>query len=101
MRITPQAVTAVRTCAICERTLLVGERTVRYSPDVHRRLGAAQAQAVARRPLRVEEAGGRAGRRGADPAPSLAARTGDGGSGGPVQRERLPPHDRRDREEPR
>jgi hypothetical protein len=33
MRITPQAVTAVRTCAICERTLLVGERAVRYSPD--------------------------------------------------------------------
>ena len=33
MRITPQTVTAVRTCAICERTLLVGERTVRYSPD--------------------------------------------------------------------
>ena len=27
MRITPQAVTAVRNCAICERTLLVGERT--------------------------------------------------------------------------
>jgi hypothetical protein len=35
MRITPQAVNAVRTCAICERTLLVGERTVRYSPDSH------------------------------------------------------------------
>jgi hypothetical protein len=33
MRITPQAVTAVRNCAICERTLLVGERSVRYSPD--------------------------------------------------------------------
>ena len=33
MRITPQTVDAVRTCAICERTLLVGERTVRYSPD--------------------------------------------------------------------
>jgi hypothetical protein len=33
VRITPQTVTAVRTCAICERTLLVGERTVRYSPD--------------------------------------------------------------------
>jgi hypothetical protein len=33
MRITPQAVTAVRICAICERTLLVGERTVRYSAD--------------------------------------------------------------------
>jgi len=33
MRITPQAVTAVRTCAICERTLLVGERSVRYTPD--------------------------------------------------------------------
>ena len=33
MRITPQAVTAVGICAICERTLLVGERTVRYSPD--------------------------------------------------------------------
>jgi hypothetical protein len=32
MRITPQAVTAVRNCAICERTLLVGERSVRYSP---------------------------------------------------------------------
>jgi hypothetical protein len=35
MRITPQAVTAVRICGICERTLLVGERTVRYSPDGH------------------------------------------------------------------
>jgi hypothetical protein len=33
MRITPQAVNAVRTCAICERTLLVGERSVRYTPD--------------------------------------------------------------------
>jgi hypothetical protein len=33
MRITPQAAIAVRTCAICERTLLVGERSVRYTPD--------------------------------------------------------------------
>jgi hypothetical protein len=33
MRIERQAVTALRTCAICERTLLVGERSVRYSPD--------------------------------------------------------------------
>jgi len=33
MRITPQAVNAARTCAICERTLLVGERAVRYSPN--------------------------------------------------------------------
>ena len=33
MRITRQAVLAARTCAICERTLLVGERSVRYSPD--------------------------------------------------------------------
>jgi hypothetical protein len=33
MRITRQAVTALRTCAICERSLLVGERSVRYSPD--------------------------------------------------------------------
>jgi hypothetical protein len=33
MRITRQAVTALHTCAICERTLLVGERAVRYSPD--------------------------------------------------------------------
>jgi hypothetical protein len=33
VRITPQASVAVRTCAICERTLLVGERTVRYSPN--------------------------------------------------------------------
>jgi hypothetical protein len=33
MRITRQAVTAALTCAICDRTLLVGERAVRYSPD--------------------------------------------------------------------
>jgi hypothetical protein len=33
VRITPQAVNAARTCAICERTLLVGERAVRYSPN--------------------------------------------------------------------
>jgi hypothetical protein len=33
MRITPQTVDAVRTCAICERTLLVGERSVRYSAN--------------------------------------------------------------------
>src|SRR5829696_56728 len=33
MRITRQVVTAARSCAICERTLLVGERAVRYSPD--------------------------------------------------------------------
>ena len=33
MRITRQEVLAARTCAICERTLLVGERSVRYSPD--------------------------------------------------------------------
>jgi hypothetical protein len=33
MRITRQAVTAAQTCAICDRTLLVGERAARYSPD--------------------------------------------------------------------
>jgi hypothetical protein len=33
MRITRQEVTALRSCAICERTLLVGERAVRYSAD--------------------------------------------------------------------
>jgi hypothetical protein len=33
MRIERQAVLAARTCAICERTLLVGERSVRYSPN--------------------------------------------------------------------
>jgi hypothetical protein len=33
MRTTRQAVTALRTCAICERSLLVGERSVRYSAD--------------------------------------------------------------------
>jgi hypothetical protein len=33
MRMERQAVLASRTCAICERTLLVGERAVRYSPD--------------------------------------------------------------------
>jgi hypothetical protein len=32
VRITLQAVNAARTCAICERTLLVGERALRYSP---------------------------------------------------------------------
>src|ERR671934_2005033 len=33
MRLSRSAVTATRTCAICERTLLVGERAVRYAPD--------------------------------------------------------------------
>jgi hypothetical protein len=33
MRITRQDVSSAQSCAICERTLLVGERTVRYSPD--------------------------------------------------------------------
>ncbi|MGB2875916.1 MAG: hypothetical protein WBB76_10640 [Gaiellaceae bacterium] len=33
MRITRQAVLAAQTCGICERTLLVGERSVRYSPN--------------------------------------------------------------------
>ena len=33
MRTTRQAITAVRTCGICERSLLVGERSVRYSAD--------------------------------------------------------------------
>jgi hypothetical protein len=33
MRITRQAVTTAQTCAICDRSLLVGERAVRYSPD--------------------------------------------------------------------
>src|SRR5919198_2355958 len=33
MRITRQAVIAAQTCAICDRTLLVGERAVRYSPN--------------------------------------------------------------------
>jgi hypothetical protein len=33
MRISRQAVLAAQTCAICERTLLVGERSVRYSPN--------------------------------------------------------------------
>src|ERR671922_705725 len=33
MRISRQAVLAARTCAICERTLLMGERSVRFSPN--------------------------------------------------------------------
>src|SRR6266511_2921489 len=33
MGISREVVRATRTCAICERTLLVGERAVRYSPD--------------------------------------------------------------------
>src|SRR5919201_3396924 len=33
MRLSRSAVSATRTCAICERTLLQGERTVRYAPD--------------------------------------------------------------------
>src|SRR6185436_20861908 len=33
MRVTKSNVT--RTCAVCERTLLMGEHTLRYSPDGH------------------------------------------------------------------
>ena len=33
MRSTRQEVTALRSCAVCQRTLLVGERAVRYSAD--------------------------------------------------------------------
>jgi hypothetical protein len=33
MRLSRSAVSTTRTCAICERTLLVGERAVRYAPD--------------------------------------------------------------------
>ena len=33
VRVTKSNVT--RTCAICERTLLMGEHTLRYSPDGH------------------------------------------------------------------
>src|SRR6266571_2920081 len=33
MRISRQTVLEARTCAICERTLLVGERAVRFSPN--------------------------------------------------------------------
>jgi hypothetical protein len=33
MRVTRHAVLGTRTCAICERTLLMGERTVRYAPN--------------------------------------------------------------------
>ena len=46
-------------------------------------------------------ADGRAGRRRADPAPAVRARAGDGRGGRALQRERLPAHDRRDRQEPR
>ena len=41
------------------------------------------------------------GRARADPAPAVRARAGDGRGGRPLQRERLPAHDRRHREEPR
>ena len=50
---------------------------------------------------RVAQAPGRAGGRRADPAPALGARAGDGRGGRPLQRERVPAHDRRDRQEPR
>ena len=33
MRVTRVAATATRTCAICERTLLMGEHTTRFAPD--------------------------------------------------------------------
>ena len=33
MRVTRAA--ATRTCAVCERTLLMGERAVRFTPDGH------------------------------------------------------------------
>ena len=45
-------------------------------------------------------AAGRSRRRRADPAPPVSARAADGRGGGHLQRERLPPHGRRHREEP-
>src|SRR3954468_19854127 len=143
MRITRQAVLAARTCAICERTLLVGERSIRYSPngedfvDVcplcqdeaidhgwlkegspttpvvserrrRKRIGLGSLfeprkpevervvdEPILRRlssPLRPPKAGGRARRGGADPAPSLRARKGDGRGGRALQRQCFPPH---------
>ena len=106
MRISRQVVTASRTCAICERTLLVGERAVRYSPDGENfvdvcplcletavdhgwlKEGSPTSPVMAepRRKrlgglgaaLRVAQAAGRTGGGRADPAPALRARAGDG-----------------------
>ena len=130
MRITKSAVT--RTCAICERTLLMGERALRFSPDGgdyvdvcplcqevalehgwvkegapttpvlaperRRRSGRpslARLLAPRRQPVPAPVASS------TDPPPPVGAGAGGGRGGRPVQRERLPPQRRRDREEPR
>ena len=129
MRIT--RVSVERTCSICERTLLMGERSVRFSPnggehyvDVcplcqetavengwikegspttptmpAERRRPRFSLAGAARP--AQERGRRPGRERADPAAPLRARAGDRRGGGHLQRVAVPPHGRRDREEPR
>ena len=62
---------------------------------------AAQAARLLATLLGTARRAGRAGRRRADPAPALRAGAGDGRGGRPLQRERVPAHGRRDRQEPR
>ena len=119
-----------KTCAVCERTLLMGERTVRFSPNggdaVRRRLPslpgdrarlglgegrlADQPDDPGRPPeepllallaARREGGGGGACRERADPAAALGDRACDRRGRRPLQRLAVPPHGRRDREEPR
>ena len=115
------------TCAICERTLLIGERTdpllAERRERVRRRLpalpghrararldegglsdqpdGAARAAAAELLAGVAAEAAGSAarehGRRRADPAPPLRRRARDRRGGRPLQRVAVPPHGRRDR----
>ena len=120
------------TCAVCERTLLLGERATRYSPGGGRAGSTSARSAPTRRtstagsregspttPLVAEASAGGArlprsrrcssARRAeaepvrdrADAAPPLGAGAGDGRGRGALQREPVPAHGRRDREEPR
>ena len=129
MRVTRASVD--RSCAICERRLLMGERAVRYSPnggeyyvdvcplcqEIATEYGwlkegspttptiparAQEEEVLARLAARAAEAPCRgAGGERADPASPLRGGARDRRSREPVQRVAVPAHGRRDREEPR
>src|SRR3989304_4366950 len=113
MRVTRAAVT--RTCAVCERSLLMGELTTRYLPNGGEYVDVCPlCQDIA-----VEHGWVREGspttptgpgeahrrrprpRRPPAPAPPLAARAGDRRVRGPLQLEPAPAHGCRHRQEPR
>ena len=121
---------ALQTCAICERTLLLGERTMRFAPEgedfldvcpLCQEIAAEQGWLKEGSPttptFEEEPRSGTLQPRGvprsaprdsrgiararADPAPALRPRARDGRGRRPLQRERLPPNRRRHRQEPR